>query len=111
MKFLKHNIPSLDRITDNFVREAYFGGATDHYQLYGENLFYYDINSLYPYAMLKDIPLAPAGFHDNISQEDLVNGNFFGYCLADIECPKDMKIPLLPFRKCRGENVYYPTGQ
>ena len=110
MKYLKKNIPSLNRELDSFVRDGYFGGATDHYQLYGENLFYYDVNSLYPYAMLKDIPLEPAGFHPHIAPDDLKNGVFFGFCLAHIECPKDIPIPLLPHREVSG-NVYYPTGQ
>ena len=111
MRFLKHDIPSLARDTDTFVRQGYFGGGTDHYQLYGENLYYYDINSLYPYAMMKDIPVVPDSFHDNITPDDLVNGSFFGYCLANIECPKDMKIPLLPYRKGRGHPVSFPTGK
>jgi len=111
MKFLKHNIPVLDRKTDTFVRGGYFGGATDHYQLYGENLYYYDVNSLYPYAMMKDMPVFPTGFTKNISQDDLINGNFFGYVLADIETPNDMKIPLLPYRAGIKQPVQFPTGK
>jgi hypothetical protein len=35
---------------------------------------------------------------------------FFGYILAEITCPKDMKIPLLPFRNKDTNEVLYPTG-
>ena len=34
-----------------FVRKSYFGGATDYYRGHGYNLKYYDVNSLYPFAM------------------------------------------------------------
>ena len=79
--------------------------------MYGENLYYYDVNSIYPFAMMKDMPLSPAGFTNSITQDDLINGNFFGFCLADIECPKDIAVPLLPFREHKGESVYFPTGK
>jgi len=54
-KFLKLNIPILKRIDDTFIRKSYFGGATYSYQL-KTNLYYYDVNSLYPFAMLKPMP-------------------------------------------------------
>ena len=42
---------------DNFIRCGYYGGVTDYYKAYGENLYYYDVNSLYPFAMLNNMPL------------------------------------------------------
>ncbi|GER42509.1 DNA polymerase [Striga asiatica] len=44
---------------DSFIRRAYYGGHTDVYKPYGENLYYYDVNSLYPYVM-KEFPM-PGG--------------------------------------------------
>lgn len=55
-KYLKVNIPILKRREDTFIRQSYFGGATDYYKLRAENLYYYDVNSLYPFAMIKDMP-------------------------------------------------------
>jgi hypothetical protein len=55
-KFLKINIPILKRIDDTFIRNSYFGGATDYYQLKTTNLYYYDVNSLYPFALMKPMP-------------------------------------------------------
>lgn len=52
-KLLKINITILKRIDDTSVRKAYFGGATDYYQLKTTNLYYYDVNSLYPFARMK----------------------------------------------------------
>ena len=43
-RFLKGNIPILKRGIDQFIRRGYFGGGTDYYKAYGENLYYYDIN-------------------------------------------------------------------
>ena len=56
------------------------GGATDHYKLYGENIYYYDINSLYPYVMLKPVPVDYVGYHADLSAISLKT--FFGYILA-----------------------------
>ena len=55
-KFLKVNIPILKRLDDTFIRKSYFGGATDFYQLKATNIHYYDVNSLYPFAMCKPMP-------------------------------------------------------
>lgn len=107
-KFLKETINSLTMKTDRYVREAYFGGATDHYKMYGEKLYYYDVNSLYPYVMLNDMPIEEIGYHDDLSSWNLES--FFGFCLAEIECPKDINIPLLPYRTVDNE-VIYPTGK
>lgn len=50
-KFLddKKTKPTMN--VDNFVRKGYFGGKAEAYIPKGENLFYYDVNSLYPYIM------------------------------------------------------------
>ena len=49
-KFLNKEkfIPILNKSVDSFIRKGYYGGATDYYRLKGENLYYYDVNSLYP---------------------------------------------------------------
>jgi len=102
--FQNMDIPILNNYTDKWIRQSYFGGATDYYKPYGEKLKYYDINSLYPHAMLKPMPLVRGAFSKNI---DL--NNFFGFCLAEITCPINIKVPLLPLRSVTGE-VIYPTG-
>lgn len=48
-----------NRNADVFIRSGYYGGHSDVYQPYGENFFYYDVNSLYPYIM-KTYPM-PGG--------------------------------------------------
>lgn len=51
-KFLDKEIPILHKNIDKFIRNGYYGGATDYYKLKGKILHYYDVNSLYPKAML-----------------------------------------------------------
>lgn len=43
------HIPSMNE--DSFLRRAYYGGHTDVYKPRGDNLDYYDVNSLYPFVM------------------------------------------------------------
>jgi len=95
-KFLKTWIPILTGMEDGFIRNAYFGGATDIYKAYGTNLHYYDVNSLYPHAMLKPMPHKISYFIKDMSNINL--NDFFGFCEAKITTPDNLVRPLLPFR-------------
>lgn len=103
--FLKTTIPSLNNYLDNYIRSGYFGGATDHYKRYGEKLYHYDVNSLYSTAMLNDMPLNYVKYHNDI--KDL--NNFFGFCLAEIQSPINIKIPILPYRD-NNNRIIFPHG-
>ena len=105
-KFLNHPIPILKRSHDEFIRRGYFGGGTDVYMAYGENVHYYDVNSLYPFAMLNPMPHELINIIKDMSNIKLTD--FFGYCLAEIYCPKHVK-PMLPY-KYEGKTIY-PTGR
>lgn len=87
-KFLNHSIPILKRELDNKIRPAYFGGSSDYFHFYGENLKYYDINSLYPFAMLNDMPLEYLGeFDGSIMKLE----ECFGFVEVIVTAPKDIK--------------------
>lgn len=78
------------------------------YQAYGENIHYYDINSLYPFAMLNPMPYLPL----NGKVIDLTNkslDSFFGFAYVNISCPIDMLRPVLPYHK-DGKTIY-PVGE
>ena len=97
---------------DTFIRESYFGGATDFYKKHGENLFYYDVNSLYPYVMLNDMPLNLIKKHDSMNNINFEK--FFGFIECLVTAPpllslgKDFKTPILPVRE--GGKTIFPLG-
>jgi hypothetical protein len=90
---------------DSIIRLAYLGGSTDYYLKFGENLKHYDVNSLYPKAMCNLMPIEFLGESEgtNVRLED-----FFGFAEAKITAPKDIAIPLLPF-KLENETIH-PLG-
>jgi DNA polymerase type B, organellar and viral len=104
-KFLKECIPILKTSDDKFVRDSYYGGATDYYKKYGRNLKYYDVVSLYPNAMKNPMPHEVINRYSNMDNIKLEN--FFGFCEAEIETPETLK-PLLPC-KYKGKTIF-PTG-
>jgi hypothetical protein len=104
--FLEVDIPILKGSEDQFIRNSYFGGATDYYKGYIKNGYYYDVNSLYPFAMLKPMPHKIIKYYKDLSNIKL--DNFFGFCLAEITTPKKILKPLLPY-KYKGKTIF-PTG-
>ena len=85
-------------------------GATDFYKATLEpnkELYYYDVNSLYPKAMLNPMPYEILKFYPDMTFIKL--DDFFGFCLAEIECPEDIKIPLLPHKY--NNKTIFPTGK
>ena len=93
---------------DLFIRSGYFGGGTDVYKAYAKNAFYYDVNSLYPFAMLKPMPyeILNNGKLINLTNRSL--DSFFGFAYVKINCPLDMLRPVLPFHH-EGKTIY-PVG-
>ncbi|KAJ8746889.1 hypothetical protein K2173_010161 (mitochondrion) [Erythroxylum novogranatense] len=94
---------------DSFIRRGYYGGHTDVYKPYGENLYYYDVNSLYPFVM-KEYPM-PGGkpvWHANFEGMDL--DSLFGFIEAYVVCPETIKKPFLPYRD-KNNTLIFPTGE
>lgn len=106
LRFLDVEIPKMNRNEDTFVRKSYFGGATDIYKLQGKDLYYYDVNSLYPYVMLNDMPLELIKIHENMDFKDIEN--FFGFIDCLVESPPIIKVPILPF-KYKAKTIF-PVG-
>ena len=94
----------LNSNVDSFVRNSYFGGATDYYTCITEELKYFDVNSLYPFVMLKDMPLNPTRIKQVKNLE-----NFFGFVRVKVYCPVTVERPLLPV-KFEGKTIF-PTGK
>ena len=107
--FQKIDIPILKKSEDSFVRNSYYGGATDVYKAIAENLHYIDANSLYPRGMLELMPLKLLEIiTDAVKLKNLDLDNFFGFMKVEVTCPSHIKRPLLPV-KHNGRTIY-PTG-
>jgi hypothetical protein len=108
-KFYKKNLPSIgQKSIYKDIKNAYYGGVTEVYKPYGENLFYYDVNSLYPYAALQTMPgiLAHKLEYSNFNPD--IN-DLFGFFYCDVYTPKSGYLGLLPFRS-RRNGLIYPLG-
>jgi DNA polymerase type B, organellar and viral len=97
------NIPKKKQY--NEIKQGYFGGRVEIFKPYGEDLYMYDVNSLYPYIMLQDMPVG------NIYRSTDTNlDNYFGFCYATVDVPKDTYNPILPYRDALG-NIFNPVGK
>lgn len=105
-KFQDDPIYILPSNIDIFIRNSYYGGGTDVYKAYGKLIYYYDVNSLYPYAMLNPMPYNLIKIHNNMVNIEL--NNFFGFIEVEVLCPLDMERPVLPFH-LNGKTIY-PVG-
>lgn len=108
LKYLLTSIPILSEHNDKYVRKSYFGGAVDYYEAVAENCYYYDVNSLYPYAMCELIPTKLVGGSHEVP-EDFDLESFFGFLHVDIECPLSVERPVLPYKL--NDKTIYPHGK
>lgn len=91
----------------NDIHNAYFGGITEVYITYGEDLKYYDVNSLYPYAAYKAMPelkCTKLTFYEPTEDID----NFFGFFYCKIKTPYSDYLGLLPLKT--GSGLNFPLG-
>jgi len=84
--------------------EAYFVSKSIHtpianiLYLIKISLFYYNVNSLYPYAALNDMPGTKCKFEDNIDQNIKELNNIFGFFYVKVTAPNNNYLGLLPYR-------------
>ena len=105
-KFQEDPIFILPPKIDNFIRNSYYGGGTDVYKGFSKLVYYYDVNSLYPFAMLNPMPYNLIKFHKNMDNIKLYD--FYGFIEVEVLCPLNMKRPVLPFHH-KGKTIY-PVG-
>lgn len=99
----EEGIPTLPKHIENFINEGYYGGISQVYKTRGENLYYYDINSLYPYSMTMKMPYKFLAIKYNVNLN-----KFFGYAEATIYVPPTLEYKLLPVRNA--DNLSTPSG-
>lgn len=88
-QFLEEDLFRLKDDEEAFIRRCYYGGWVDIFKQYGENLFYYDFNSLYPTCMLEEMPTGEP------LKSKAFDKNRIGFYEVDVFIPK-MKISPVP---------------
>ena len=93
----EENIPRLSRKHVDNIRSGYTGGAVDMYipiSKKNEVVYHYDVNSLYPSSMLKQMmPIGKVKFFTG----DIFkfNPDAFGFFFCKIEAPDKIKHPIV----------------
>lgn len=101
--FLKEPFKRLPEHQEEFIRKTYFGGRCEIFKMYGKNLYYYDVNSMYPFVMLADFPLGVA-----VSSRGEVSGKV-GFYEVEVNIPKKKKIPFIPY--VLDGKLLFPVGR
>jgi hypothetical protein len=98
-KFLKehYNIPLIYGEMYNFIKSGYTGGSVDVFKPYGENIYHYDVNSLYPFVMKENLmPVGkPIYFEGDIFQ---YNKEAYGFFEVEVISPENLNYPILQTR-------------
>jgi len=80
---------------DTFIRKGYYGGHVDMYIPHGRDLFFYDVNSLYPTIMRSSkMPCGKAHWTCDLGEDDL--DYLFGFVLCYM--PKRYGAPFSPLQ-------------
>lgn len=106
-----YSVEAIPLIKDNKVyreiKKAYYGGKTEVYKPYGEKLHYLDVNGLYPFVALQDMPGTVCTKKIFINKDVKIE-NLFGFFYCDIETNKGY-LGLLPVRDNSG--LKFPLGK
>lgn len=96
---------SRDTATHAFVREGYFGGRTEVLISEGSFLGDYDVNSSYPDAMTKGMPVGDAQtWGSSVPPKEWLTSRI-GFCRVTVHVPDDIALPPLPVR---ADGAYFP---
>jgi hypothetical protein len=94
--FLKDfKIPVISQNMYRDIKKAYYGGLTEVYKPHGQNLYYYDVNSLYPFVALNSMPGINCTYIESFNKDNLNLNELFGYFYCEIET-NDSYLGLLP---------------
>jgi hypothetical protein len=107
----KDQIPKILSKLHYTLKQSYFGGITEVYKGKGFNINSYDVNSLYPFAMVNNpMPVGqPTHFSGDIS---LKNKDTLGFFKVKVSAPEGLNKPTLPFRleTENGIRTVFPVG-
>lgn len=114
--------PERDVNPEQCFRKSYFGGRTEVFRMNGnpdefedvDQLYHYDVNSLYPTAYTqKPLPVGDV-IHIGADQKVLDREDYGGVVYIKGEVPESVDLPVLPVRKDPGgaeEKVVFPVGK
>lgn len=93
-----------------FIKASYFGGRTEIYRTHGENLDYFDFNSMYPAAMLEQMPTGKAREGNEKTQSAILKRarREIGFISCTVTIPGSVYLPPLPIREAN--KIVFKTG-
>lgn len=103
MHYLSRSLPVLTASQEAFVRRAYVGGRCEVYRYDSAVINHYDVNSLYPAAMLAPVPVEFAGSSVRLPQSE----RKIGFYRASVDYP-EAYLPILPVTF--DGRLFFPTG-
>lgn len=80
--YLTHNskIPFIIKPTIfNFIKQAHYGGITEVYKPYAENVYYYDVHSKYPFVSKNRMPGNEYTYIEDMEGKGLNVDKLFGF--------------------------------
>jgi hypothetical protein len=92
----------------NFIRKGYYGGISEVYKPYIDNGFYYDVNSLYPFAAKNPMPGTECYFIEDFSGLGLNLDELFGFFYCKVKTNEGY-LGLLPIHK--NGDLILPNGE
>lgn len=101
-RYLQERLFKVSEEAEEFIRKSYYGGRTEIFKMYGEDLKYYDANSLYPTVMLEDMPCGRAVWTSTFQPERI------GFYDIEVDMP-NIEIPFIPY--CHNKKLYFPYGK
>ena len=109
-RFYDKNIPLINKKSIyNDIKSSYYGGVTEVYKPHGKNLYYYDVNSLYPHSALNPMPGLNCSYIENINLSmDKCIGDMFGFYYCKVKT-SNRYLGLLPYRTKKG--LLMPEGE
>jgi len=88
----------------NDLKKSYTGGSTDMFIPEGENIFCYDVNSLYPSVMKNyDMPIGKIRYFEGDIRK--VDSKAFGFFKVEIIAPSDIKHPIIQTKVNTGNGI------
>lgn len=91
-----------------FINDGYYGGITEVYKPYGENLLYYDVNSQYPFCAKNSMPGNKCTYIEDFTGKELNLDELFGYFYCKVKTNNGY-LGLLPLHK--NGSLILPNGE